>query len=165
MILSAIVAAAENNVIGKDGRMPWRLPDESAYFRQTTLGHPVITGRKNFEAMGRPLPDRLNVVITSQPGYKVPAGAVAVGSLDEALGLEAVKSADEVFVIGGQQIYELAMPRLDRLYLTVVHTKIDGGTTFFNYDPADWQEIRSDYHPADQANKYAFTIKLLERKR
>jgi dihydrofolate reductase len=90
MMLSAIVAATENGVIGKDGIMPWRLPDESAYFRQTTLGHPVITGRKNFEAMGRPLPDRLNVVITRQPDYKVPEGAIAVHSLTEALNLPAV---------------------------------------------------------------------------
>lgn len=164
MILSAIVAATENNVIGKDGLMPWRLPDESAYFRRTTLGHPVITGRKNYEAMGRPLPDRLNIVVTRQADYEVPEGVAVVHSLDKALELEAVKSADEVFIIGGQQIYDEAMPRIDRLYLTTVHAKIDGGTAFFTYDPADWRLVRSEHHPADDSNKYAFTIKLLERK-
>ena len=164
MILSSIVAAAENGVIGKDGKMPWRLPAESAYFRQTTLGHPVITGRKNFDAMGRPLPNRLNVVITSQSGYKVPDGVMVVHSLDEALDLAPVKSADEVFIIGGQQIYEQAMPLTDRLYLTTVHTKINGGTAFFTYEPNDWQLVRSKYYPADADNKYAFTIKLFERK-
>src|SRR3954468_20606786 len=108
MILSMIVAVAENGVIGKDGKMPWRLPAESAYFRQTTLGHPVIAGRKNYEAMGRPLPDRLNVVITRQPEYPAPPGVIVVHSLDQALGLPQVKGAEEVFVIGGQQIYEEA---------------------------------------------------------
>ncbi|HET7827241.1 MAG TPA: dihydrofolate reductase [Candidatus Saccharimonadales bacterium] len=165
MVLSAIVAATENNVIGKDGQMPWRLPAESAYFRQTTMGHPVITGRKNYEAMGRPLPGRLNVVITRQADYKVPEGVAVAHSLAAALNLEAVKSAGEVFIIGGQQIYDEAMPTIDRLYLTIVHTKIDGGTAFFNYDPADWVEVRSDYHPADTDNNLAFTIKLFERKR
>lgn len=165
MTLSAIVAAAENGVIGKDGRMPWRLPDESAYFRQTTLGHPVITGRKNYEAMGRPLPDRLNIVITRQPNYKVPRGVVVVHSLAAALGLAEVKSADEVFIIGGQQIYDEAMPLIDKLYLTIVHTKIAGGTAFFNYNPEGWREVRSEHHPADAENKYSFTIKLLERRR
>jgi dihydrofolate reductase len=145
--------------------MPWRLPDESAYFRQTTLGHPVITGRKNFEAMGRPLPDRLNVVITRQTDYRVPEGTIAVHSLTEALNLPAVKSADEVFIIGGQQIYDEAMPLTERLYLTTVHTKIDGGSAFFNYNPAEWHEVSRRDHPADAEHKYAFTIKLLERKR
>lgn len=164
MILSSIVAATENGVIGKDGKMPWRLPAESAYFRQTTMGHPVITGRKNFDAMGRPLPERLNIVITSQPDYKVPEGVVVVHSLDDALNLPPVKSADEVFIIGGQQIYEQAMPRTDRLYLTTVHTKIDDGTAFFTYEPDDWQLVSSKYHPADTDNKYAFTIKRFNRK-
>ncbi|HET9850738.1 MAG TPA: dihydrofolate reductase [Candidatus Saccharimonadales bacterium] len=163
MILSLIVAAAENDVIGKDGQMPWRLPDESAYFRQTTLGHPVITGRKNYEAMGRPLPGRLNIVITRQAGYKAADGVEVVNSLESALALPEVKSADEVFIIGGQQIYEMAMAKADRLYLTIVHTTIAGGTAFFKYDPTQWREARSDFHKADRDHKYAFTIKLFER--
>lgn len=163
MILSIIVAAAEDGVIGRDGKMPWHLPDESAYFRQTTLGHPVITGRKNFEAMGRPLPDRLNVVITRQKNYPVPEGVVVVHSLKEALALPQVKSADEVFIIGGQQIYEDAMPFVDRLYLTKVHAKIRGDT-FFRYSPNEWRLIRSEYHPADDRNKCAYTITVSERK-
>jgi dihydrofolate reductase len=110
MVLSLIVAAAENGVIGKDGKMPWRLPAEGAYFRATTLGHPVITGRKNYEAMGRPLPGRLNIVITRQPDYQVSPGVMVVNSLAEALDLPEVKQAGEVFVIGGQEIYSQAMP-------------------------------------------------------
>jgi len=163
MLLSMIVAAAENGVIGKDGKMPWRLPAESAYFRQTTLGHPVITGRKNYEAMGRPLPDRLNVVITSQSDYKVPNEVEVVHSLEEALSLPQVKGAKEAFVIGGQQIYEAAMPRTDKLYVTIVHALIDGDT-FFSYDQAKWKVIWSENHPADPESKYAFTLQQLVRK-
>ena len=163
MKLSLIVAAAENGVIGKDGKMPWRLPAESAYFRQTTLGHPVITGRKNYEAMGRPLPDRLNVVITRQPGYEVPSGVMVVHSLEEALKLPQVKAANEVFVIGGQQIYEQAMSQADKLYLTIVHANISGDT-FFEYDPNEWKVVRTQKHLSDDENKYAFTVQLLERR-
>jgi dihydrofolate reductase len=163
MILSAIVAAAENGAIGQDGKMPWRLPAESAYFRQTTLGHPVITGRKNYEAMGRPLPDRLNVVITRQDNYSVPAGVIVVHSLKDALDLPQVKSATEVFIIGGAQIYNEAMPLIDKLYLTVVHADIKGDT-FFKYSPRQWQLEWSQRHEADAENKYAFTLQRFHRK-
>ena len=165
MILSAIVAATENGVIGKGGKMPWHLPDEGAYFRQTTLGHPVITGRKNFDAMGRALPGRLNVIITRQPDYYVPfQNCVVVHSLEDALNLPQVKAAKEAFIIGGQQIYDEAMPQVQKLYLTIVHTKMDGDT-FFNYDPKDWKIISTKEHPADAAHKFAYTITVQERKR
>jgi len=162
-MISIIVAAAKKGVIGKDGKMPWRLPAESAYFRQTTLGHPVITGRKNYEAMGRPLPERLNVVITRQTDYKVPEGVIVVNSLQDALNLPQVKKESEVFIIGGAQIYHEAMPLADKLYLTDVHADIDGDT-FFVYNPKDWQLEWSEHHEADTENKYAFTIKRLARK-
>lgn len=163
MTISLIVAAAHKGVIGKDGKMPWRLPAESAYFRRTTLGHPVITGRKNYEAMGRPLPDRLNVVITRQTSYKVPDGVIVVNSLQEALNLPQVKGQEEIFIIGGAQIYQEAMPMADRLYLTDVHADIDGDT-FFKYNPDEWRLEWSQHHPADTDNKYAFTLKRLVRK-
>lgn len=162
MVISLIVAATENGVIGKDGKMPWRLPAESAYFRQTTLAHPVISGRKNYEAMGRPLPDRLNIVVTRQTDYKLPEGVVLAHSLDEALNLPAVKDADEVFIIGGAQIYDEAMPLADKLYLTIVHTKIDGDT-FFRYEPQQWQLEWSEHHEADSENNYAFTLQRFHR--
>jgi len=163
MTISLIVAAAENGTIGKDGKMPWRLPAESAYFRQTTRGHPVITGRRNYQAMGRPLPDRLNVVITRQTDIKVPPEVKVVHSLEAALRLPEVAAAAEVFVIGGQQIYEQAMPIADKLYLTIVHAEI-AGDTFFKYDPSVWREVFSERHEADEENKYAFTIKRLIRR-
>lgn len=163
MTLSIIVAVTENNVIGKDGKMPWKLPAESAYFRETTKDHPVITGRKNYEAMGRPLPDRLNIVITRQDGYRVPNGVIVVHSLDEALGLPQVQSADEVFIIGGQQIYDEAKPKINKLYLTVIHTQIDGDT-FFKYNPNEWKTVWTEDHPADTENKYSFTLTQMVRK-
>lgn len=163
MTLSSIVAAADNGVIGKDGKMPWRLPAESAYFRQTTESHPVITGRKNYEAMGRPLPNRLNIVITRQSDYEVPGGVLVVHSLTQALDLQEVKAAGEVFIIGGAQIYDEAMPLIDKLYLTVVHAKPEGDT-FFRYDPAEWQLEWSQRHEADTENKYAFTLQRFVRK-
>lgn len=162
MHISLIVAATENGVIGKDGKMPWRLPAESAYFRNTTLGHPVITGRKNYEAMGRPLPDRLNVVITRSADYQVPAGVAVVHSLDEALDLPEVKNQPEVFIIGGAQIYDEAMSRADKLYLTTIHTTMDGDT-YFRYNPSEWRQEWSEHHAADAENKYAFTLKRLAR--
>ena len=161
-MLSIIVAAANNGIIGKDGKMPWRLPAESAYFRETTSGHPVITGRKNYEAMGRPLPNRLNVVITSQPDYKVPDGVIVVHSLEDALNLTEVKKADESFIIGGAQIYDEAMPLVDKLYLTDVHAKINGDT-FFRYNPNEWKQEWSEHHPADAENKYAFALRRFSR--
>lgn len=163
MILSLIVAMAENGVIGKDGKMPWRLPAESDYFRQTTLGHPVITGRKNYEAMGRPLPNRLNVVITRQPSYPVAPGVIVVNSLSQALELPQVKNEAEVFIIGGAQIYDEAMPLADKLYLTIIHANIDGDT-FFRYSPDEWQLEWSQRHEVDAQNKYAFTLQRFVRK-
>jgi dihydrofolate reductase len=163
MIVSLIVAAAKNGVIGNKGKMPWRLPAESAYFRQTTLDHPVITGRKNYEAMGRPLPDRLNVVVTRQKDYQVPKGVIVVNSLQEALALPQITNEEEVFIIGGAQIYDEAMPIADRLYLTVVHADVIGDT-YFRYSPADWSLVKSERHEADSENKYAFTIQVFDRK-
>lgn len=163
MMLSIIVAAAKNGVIGNNGRMPWRLPAESAYFKATTLGHPVITGRKNFEAMGRPLPDRLNIIVTRQTDYQPPNGAVVVHSVNQALELPEVMGAQEVFVIGGQQIYDQAMPKTDKLYLTLVHADVSGDT-FFKYNPSEWKEIWSEEHQADELNRYSFTLLQLVRK-
>lgn len=163
MILSMIVAAAKNGVIGKNGDMPWHLPTESAYFRKTTLGHPAIMGRKTYESMPGPLPDRLNIIITSNPNYKAPEGCVVVGSLNGALELPEVKKTEEVFVIGGQTIYEQAMPLADRLYLTKINAEPEGDT-FFRYNPNDWQETWSEKHQADKENTYDYEFTILERK-
>lgn len=167
MIVSAIAAVADNGTIGIDGDLPWHLPDDLKYFQQVTRGHHVITGRKNYESIPpkyRPLKDRVNIVVTRNPDYDAP-GAVVTGSLDEAL--EHARQADEqeVFLIGGGQIYREAMRRglVQRLYLTLVHADIAGDTHFPVIDPADWRELQRTYHPPDDRHAHGFSFVTLER--
>ncbi|RNC72712.1 MAG: dihydrofolate reductase [Desulfuromonadales bacterium] len=127
MIITLIAAMDENRVIGKDGSMPWHLPDDLARFRAITLGHPVIMGRKTFASIGRPLPGRLNIVLTRQEGY-APDGVVVARTLAEALTLAG--AAGEVFICGGGQVYRAAMPLAHRVLLTVVQGAFPGDTTF-----------------------------------
>jgi dihydrofolate reductase len=164
MILSSIVAMSKNGVIGKDNHLPWKLPAESAYFRGTVKGHPVITGRRNWDSMGRPMPGCLNIVVTTQPDFKVPEPHIVVHSVEEALELPEVKEADEVFILGGQTIYEQTMDKIDLLYLTIVDAEVEGDT-FFKYNPDEWKKIWSEKHEADEENKYAFELMKFERKK
>jgi dihydrofolate reductase len=128
--LSLIAAMAENRVIGADNRLPWHLPEDLKHFRKLTSGHPVILGRKTYESIGRLLPNRTNVIVTRNPAYRV-EGAVIVGSLDEAIAAATrAPGGDEVFVIGGAEIYALALPRADRIYLTEVHQHVEGDAYF-----------------------------------
>jgi dihydrofolate reductase len=164
MILSSIVAVSKNGVIGRDNKLPWRLPAESAYFRGTVKGHPVITGRRNWDSMGRPMPGCLNIVVTTQPGFTVPKPHIVVHSVEEALDLPEVKEADEVFILGGQTIYEQTMDKIDLLYLTIVDAEVEGDT-FFHWDPEQWHKVWSEKHKADAENNYAFELMKLERKK
>lgn len=132
MRLSLIVAISENNVIGRAGGLPWHLSDDLKRFRRITTGHPIIMGRKNHESIGRVLPDRQNIIITRQRDYAVD-GATIVHSLDEALA--ACGDADEAFVIGGADIYAMALPHIDRIHLTRVHQEVAGDVFF---PPIDW---------------------------
>lgn len=160
MVLSAIVAASRNNVIGNKGRLPWNLPDEMAYFRDVTRGHPVIMGRLTHESIGRALPGRQNIVISSQPDYKA-EGCQVVHSLEEALA--AVKDASEVFIIGGSQIYQAAMSKLDKVYLTRIDAEIEGDK-FFELNQSRWNMVSNRPHPADDEHAYAFDMQVWERK-
>lgn len=136
MTVTIIAAMAVNRVIGKEGGLPWHLPDDLARFRAITLGHPVIMGRKTFESIGRPLPGRLTIILTRRQGY-APEGVAVARSLDEALALAG--SADEVFICGGGELYREALPLADRIHLTVVHRPFEGDTTFPEI-PADFVE-------------------------
>lgn len=160
MILSAIVAVSENGVIGKENGLPWYLPAELAYFKKATMGHPIIMGRKTHESIGRALPGRLNIVITRNKSYRAADGPVVVGSLEEAI--KAAGNVEEAFVIGGASIYQQAMPRLDRLYLTRVNTEIEGDK-YFRYDPKQWKQVFSEKHKADERNQYDYEFTVLER--
>lgn len=155
MLISLIAAMADNGVIGKDGKMPWHLPEDLRYFKAQTLGKPVIMGRKTWESIGaKPLPGRDNFVISRNPDYNA-EGAIVVGSLDEALSL--VEWADEVMIAGGGQIYAEALALADRLYLTEVHIETDGDARFPAFNGGEWVEIsREDRTDGDTA--YSFVV-------
>jgi dihydrofolate reductase len=163
MRIALIAAAADNDVIGKDNDLPWHLPDEFRHFKRTTKGHHVIMGRRTWESQdGRPLPKRVNIVVSSQTDYDAP-GAELASSLDEALELARAAGETEAFVIGGSRLYAEALPRADRLYLTRVHAEPEGDTYFPSIDPAQWRELERVEHPADTRHAHAFTIFTLER--
>ena len=150
--LTLIVARARNGVIGKDNAMPWKIPGEQAYFKRITMGHPIIMGRKTWESIGRPLPGRRSLVVTRNPGF-VAAGAEVVTSLDAALA--ACAEAAEAFVIGGAELYRLALPRADRLLVTEIDHDFDGDTTFPAPDSVRWREVARDHHAPTEERPFA----------
>ncbi len=156
--LTFVVAMAENRVIGKDGDLPWRLPADLAHFKRLTVGKPVVMGRKVYDSIGRALPDRQNIVLTRNPEFQAP-GCVVAHSPEEAL-----KAADgpEIMVIGGEEIYRLYLPQVERVELTLVHAKI-GGDTFFPELPGQWMETARRERAADERNPYALSFLTLER--
>lgn len=162
MIVSLVAAMAENGVIGRDGKLPWHLPDEIKHFKRLTVDHTVIMGRKTYQEIGRPLPNRRNVVITRNPAFR-PNGVTVVPDLSEALALGATES--EVFVIGGGEIYQLALPVADRLYLTVVHAEFEGDTLFPAFDKAAWVLEDEQFHPVDDRHSASFSIRRYSRLR
>lgn len=159
--ISLIAAVAENRVIGVDNKLPWHLPDDLKHFKRLTRGHAIITGRKNYESIGRPLPERKNIVVTRQPDF-VAAGCTVVRSIEEALA--AARNDPEIFVIGGGEIYRQTFPLAHRLYLTLVHASPRGDALFPDYDPREWREISRDEHPVDDRHAHAFSIVALERR-
>lgn len=146
MILSLIVAAARNGVIGAGGKLPWHLPADLRRFKQLTMGHPVVMGRRTFDSIGKPLPGRTNIVITRQEDYQA-CDATVAHTLEEALRM--CENEQEAFVIGGASIYREALPRADRIYLTRIEKDFEGDTTLFNIDPVVWKETSREDHLAD----------------
>ena len=161
MTVSLVVAAAKNNVIGRDGELPWHLPDDLRHFKRLTTGKPIIMGRRTFESIGRPLPDRHNIVMTRDPDYTA-GDCDVVTSASDALKLAGDDS--EVMVIGGGQVYRDFLPRADRIYLTRVQAEIDGDTHFPEIDSNDWQMVSSEHHEADERHAYAFEMMVFERR-
>ena len=166
MVVSLIVAVSENKVIGKDNDLVWHLPTDMKFFKETTKGHFVIMGRRNYESIPhkyRPLPNRTNVIVTRQDDYKA-EGCLVVNSVEEAIEL-AQKAGDiEPFIIGGGQIYKYAIDNnlVDRVYLTKVHTEIDGDTYFDDLDDS-WKLVHTDLHSSDEKHPFAFTFQTFER--
>ena len=161
MIRTLVVAMARNRVIGRDNQLPWRLPDEIAYFKRVTMGHPIVMGRRTYESIGKPLPGRQNIVVTHDRAYKAP-GCTVVGSLAEAW--EAAGDAAEVCVIGGTSLFRESLPIADRIHLTLVEAEVAGDTYFPEFDRGEWRETEVMRHAADERHAYPFRILLLERK-
>ena len=160
MRITLVAAVAKNGVIGRDGDLPWRLPDDLKTFKRLTLGKPVVMGRKTWESIGRPLPDRHNVVMTRSSDFEAP-GASVVDSVEAALDLLA--GADDVMIIGGGAIYREFLEFADRIFLTEVDAEVEGDVRFPSLDASRWSEVFRDYHPADERHAHAFTLVQLDR--
>ncbi|MGE5242477.1 MAG: type 3 dihydrofolate reductase [Bacteroidota bacterium] len=160
--VSLIAAMAENRVIGVDNTLPWRLPADLKHFRRLTTGHHVIMGRRNYESIGKPLPERTNIVVTRNRKYRAP-GCVVTHSLEEAL--ERAQTDAEIFVIGGAEIYRQAFARADRLYLTLVHASVAGDTYFPEFAADRWNEISRERHEADAKNPYPYSFLVFDRRK
>jgi dihydrofolate reductase len=162
MKITLIAAMAENRVIGRDNALPWHLPADLARFKQRTEGHVVIMGRRTFESVGRPLPNRRSIVITRKRDFH-PPGAEIARSLEEALERVRESKQDEVFILGGAEIYALALPDVDRLELTIVHADVSGDTFFPECDLSEWTLIDQQRHEADDRHAHAFSFRTYER--
>jgi len=163
MLVSAIVAVAKNNVIGKDNDIPWYLPADLKYFKRTTLHHHIIMGRKSFQSIGRPLPKRTNIVVTRDPFF-IAANLVVTNSIEEALEIAYDNGEEETFIIGGGQIYQQTQQYWDRVYLTQVDVEVKGDVFFPELDAETWQLVSSEPHKPDAKNEYAYTFNVFERK-
>lgn len=166
--LAIVVARAANGVIGRDGDLPWRLKSDLALFKANTLGKPIIMGRKTWDSLPRkPLPGRMNVVLTRDQSFE-PEGAVACETWSEAVQIAKEQAADdgvdEVCVIGGRALFELALPKAKRLYLTEVAAEVHGDVHFPAFDESAWTEVRREAHPAGDGDDHAFVFRVLERR-
>ena len=152
---------AQNGVIGRDNSLPWRLPRDLKRFRSATLGKPVLMGRKTFDSIGRPLPDRVNLVLTRDRSWLAP-GVIAVHSVEEAL--TQAGASTELVAIGGAEIYRLVLPFARRIYLTHVHADVEGDIFFPDFDSTQWADVDCSMHPADDDHAYPITFVTLERR-
>ncbi len=163
MIISFVAAAAENNVIGKNNQLPWHLPNDLKFFKNTTWAMPVIMGRKTYESFGKPLRGRTNIVITSRPSWQA-EGVIAVNNMDAALAAAADTDAKEVFIIGGGEIFRQSYPLADKIYLTRVHTSVDGDVFFPEIPESEWQLVSNLDFTADEKHRYAYSFQVWKRK-
>lgn len=166
MRVSMIVALAKNNVIGRDGGMPWRLPSDMAFFKKTTMGKPIIMGRKQFETVGKPLPGRVNIVVSRQQGYQ-PDGVLVfsdfAAAVSHARTMAEADGQDEVMIIGGGEIYRLGLPIADRLYVTHIAAAPDGDTFFPDVDWAEWRVIDEPEIVPGERDSAQFSVRIYER--
>lgn len=163
MRIHVIVAAAQNGIIGRDGQMPWRIPEDLKRFKALTMGHPIVMGRKTWRSIGRPLPGRENVVITRQKDFRA-EGATLLHSLQEALDHAAARGASDVFVIGGGEIYAQALPLASVVHLTQVRASFEGDASFPSLDPSTWRETAREEHSQAEPQPLAYDFVTYERR-
>ncbi|MEA5140064.1 dihydrofolate reductase [Arcicella rigui] len=162
MKLSIIVAVAENGVIGHNNQLIWHLPEDLKMFKRLTSGHPIIMGRKTFESIGKPLPNRTSIIITKNPEFQI-EGCITVHSLEEAIETANEIEENEAFIIGGAEIYRLALPFADTIYLTEVHHTFEGDTFFPAIDKELWEEVNRTDHDIDEKHLYKYSFVELEK--
>jgi dihydrofolate reductase len=162
MSVSILVAVAENDVIGRGCKLPWHLGDDLRRFKELTMGHTIVMGRKTWESIGRPLPGRRCIVISRQASYQA-AGAEVVSDLDKALQIAEAAGDEEAFVIGGAEIYRLAMAHADRLYVTRVLAEVKGDAFWSDFRASDWRLVETSRHAADAKNDYPLVFETYQR--
>lgn len=161
-MLSHIVAASENNIIGSNNELPWKLSDDFKYFKNKTWGMPVIMGRHTYESMKKDLPGRINIVVTRKAGWQ-PENIFVARDINEAIKQAKESDAKEIFIIGGGQIFKQTIEIVDRIYLTRVHTTVEGDTSYPEINSSQWRLVKSDSHPADERNNYPYTFEVWEK--
>jgi dihydrofolate reductase len=163
MFISFVVAAANNNVIGKDNQLVWNLPNDMKFFKNVTWGMPVVMGRKSFESLGKALPGRKNIVLTRQVGWTA-KDTIVVRSMDEAKAVVKEMDVKEMMVIGGGEIFKMVFPEAKRIYLTRVDAEPEGDAFFPEVDPAEWKLVSKKDHEADNKHAYNYSFQVWERK-
>ena len=164
MITNLVVAAAENNVIGKNNKLLWHLPNDMAFFKNTTWGMPVIMGRKTFESLGKPLKGRTNIIITGNKNYSPGKDVIVADSIQSAISESEKTDAKECYVIGGGEVYRLSLPLAQRIYLTRVHATMEGDTFFPAIHEKDWQMVTSTTFAADSRHQFSYSFEIWQRK-
>ena len=164
MIISFIDAVSDNNALGRNNSLPWNLPEDLKFFKRTTMGKPVMMGRKTFESLGRPLPGRLNIVISRDKDLELPEGVLLYDNADAAIERLQQENTEEGFIIGGGTLFESAMPLAERMYITRVHANIPDADAFFPViDHGHWKLVWDEQHEADEKHQYAYTFERYER--
>ena len=163
-MISIIVAMAENRVIGSNKELPWRIPEDLKYFKRVTMCHPIIMGWKTFESIGRPLPGRENIVISTQEDY-VAEGCTVLHSVEEVMALQGKNPGEEYFVIGGAEVYKAILPFADRLYITFIYEDFEGDTVFPPFNMNEWELVSREKGLKNEENPYDYEFLVYERKR
>lgn len=161
---SIIVAMDRNRAIGVDNRLPWHLPRDLKFFKKTTMGHPLIMGRKTYDSVGKPLPGRLNIVVTRNALYR-PEGVMVARSLEEAIRIAAEHDMEEIFIAGGSEIFRQGLDVADRMYVTEIDAEFDADTFFPEFDRSEWEVFSREEHAPDEKNRWPCAFVVYERKR